>query len=260
MRNRKGFTLIELLVVIAIIAILAAILFPVFSRARARARATACLSNQKQWGLAVLQYKQDYDEKFVPEYNWGYPTYQPAGRWMSWQELLYPYTTQVKTISYVDNRNSMAVCPDGVVATGGGNDISAGSYEGSELVLQRGAGLAEAQVESPSKLFVIWEGPKMWGHPYYMARWATQVIPGVQQHYIPGIGDAMNMQSRCDELYAGFRKDCKSGRHFGGVNMIFGDGHVKWLPGLEMVKQVLLPADSAAGRPYNYGQFDYRNP
>ena len=64
MTRRHGFTLIELLVVIAIIAILAAILFPVFARAREKARQTTCLSNLKQMGTAVMMYVQDYDEKF----------------------------------------------------------------------------------------------------------------------------------------------------------------------------------------------------
>jgi prepilin-type N-terminal cleavage/methylation domain-containing protein len=59
--RKKGFTLIELLVVIAIIAILAAILFPVFARAREKARQSACLSNVKQLGLGIMQYVQDYD-------------------------------------------------------------------------------------------------------------------------------------------------------------------------------------------------------
>ncbi|PIY51745.1 MAG: hypothetical protein COZ06_04120, partial [Armatimonadetes bacterium CG_4_10_14_3_um_filter_66_18] len=59
---RRGFTLIELLVVIAIIAILAAILFPVFAKAREKARQTACLSNLKQLGLSIIMYANDYDE------------------------------------------------------------------------------------------------------------------------------------------------------------------------------------------------------
>ena len=63
-RNARGFTLIELLVVIAIIAILAAILFPVFARARENARRTSCLSNLKQIALSSLQYIQDYDGRY----------------------------------------------------------------------------------------------------------------------------------------------------------------------------------------------------
>src|SRR5438876_5627723 len=69
-RKQRGFTLIELLVVIAIIAILAAILFPVFAQAREKARQTMCSSNMKQMGLAVEMYRQDYDAENPFEWPW----------------------------------------------------------------------------------------------------------------------------------------------------------------------------------------------
>src|SRR5207245_7614748 len=84
MRKTSGFTLIELLVVIAIIAILAAILFPVFAQARATARKAACASNLKQIGLAFTLYAQDYDEMLVP--HWQDKTGIP-----DWKTLLDPY-------------------------------------------------------------------------------------------------------------------------------------------------------------------------
>src|SRR5205814_83195 len=78
-RMRRAFTLIELLVVIAIIAILAAILFPVFAQARDKARGASCLSNEKQIGLAIMQYVQDYDESY-PFLNVKWTPIAPASR------------------------------------------------------------------------------------------------------------------------------------------------------------------------------------
>jgi len=88
MRTRTGFTLIELLVVIAIIAILAAILFPVFAQARERARQTACLSNARQLAMAVMSYLQDHDEAFMPSTNYAVPTNVPE---RIWTRIIQPY-------------------------------------------------------------------------------------------------------------------------------------------------------------------------
>ena len=97
--TRKAFTLIELLVVIAIIAILAAILFPVFARARENARRTSCLSNMKQIGLGALQYAQDYDEKWMVRSEDPVSYNLPGGIPATWDLVLQPYikSTQLLT-------------------------------------------------------------------------------------------------------------------------------------------------------------------
>jgi prepilin-type N-terminal cleavage/methylation domain-containing protein len=88
MRRRSGFTLIELLVVIAIIAILAAILFPVFARAREKARQASCQSNEKQMALGIIMYASDYDGCFPM--NWNGPGGCADG--YDWMEVTQPYT------------------------------------------------------------------------------------------------------------------------------------------------------------------------
>src|SRR5207247_1686725 len=86
-RKQGGFTLIELLVVIAIIAILAAILFPVFAQAREKARSSSCLSNQKQIALAFSMYSQDYDETYPP----GFFTDPVTSITYRWEDSVKPY-------------------------------------------------------------------------------------------------------------------------------------------------------------------------
>jgi prepilin-type N-terminal cleavage/methylation domain-containing protein/prepilin-type processing-associated H-X9-DG protein len=93
--KRNGFTLIELLVVIAIIAILAAILFPVFAKAREKARQTSCLSNEKQLGLGLLQYVEDYDES--------YPSGSSYADGRGWAGQLYSYTKSVAVYTCPDD-------------------------------------------------------------------------------------------------------------------------------------------------------------
>jgi len=106
-KSNAGFTLIELLVVIAIIAILAAILFPVFAQAREKARGASCLSNIKQLTLGMMMYSQDYDETF-PEWRWdqNYSTnwgdkgwYSPNNATTIWYYAIYPYVKNGKVYS-----------------------------------------------------------------------------------------------------------------------------------------------------------------
>jgi prepilin-type N-terminal cleavage/methylation domain-containing protein len=115
-RQRSGFTLIELLVVIAIIAILAAILFPVFAQARDAARKTACMSNMKQIGLALASYATDYEGYMPPS------QLPPTGPNVSWPTMLYPYV----------KNEGVFVCPNGeaqLVSKDLGNGVI-GTYYG----------------------------------------------------------------------------------------------------------------------------------
>ncbi|MDX1933267.1 MAG: DUF1559 domain-containing protein [Capsulimonadales bacterium] len=111
--NSRAFTLIELLVVIAIIAILAAILFPVFAQAREKARQATCQSNLKQIGLAILMYAQDYDDTYpYTQYNLD-PTWSTKSGMWGWYRMVYPYVKngEMTGAGFSDGAGGVWRCP-----------------------------------------------------------------------------------------------------------------------------------------------------
>jgi prepilin-type N-terminal cleavage/methylation domain-containing protein/prepilin-type processing-associated H-X9-DG protein len=125
--QRKGFTLIELLVVIAIIAILAAILLPVFAQAREKARETQCLSNERQMSLAFAQYISDYDETYPPDQYNNHDPVDGSNDWLPWMGLINPYLKNGNMTTYKDGytttygNTGVFQCPSYPVAGQSGN-------------------------------------------------------------------------------------------------------------------------------------------
>ncbi|HEX5324908.1 MAG TPA: DUF1559 domain-containing protein [Capsulimonadaceae bacterium] len=125
-RRLQAFTLIELLVVIAIIAILAAILFPVFAQAREKARAISCASNEKQIGLAILQYVQDYDEMF-PKAQGNDGTGPPNfDTWsVTWVDVIQPYAKSYDVFRCPDDSNTQIPAGNAWMGVGVSYDANA---------------------------------------------------------------------------------------------------------------------------------------
>ncbi len=212
---RRGFTLIELLVVIAIIAILAAILFPVFARAREKARQTVCVSNMKQQGLAVAMYTSDYDEMY------------PPARY--WKSKLDPYMKNQELWKCPSRRNLPWYYGHGYNA-----GLFAGEYAGPAPLPVGFAELTEAQIKSPSyKIFCV-EWDKCVSGP-----------PGGDQANHrggPPCGGSLHSWAVCRI-------------HNGGSNVLFGDGHCKWMnpdqyhsttDHVDLDTCAVVPADAAA--------------
>jgi prepilin-type N-terminal cleavage/methylation domain-containing protein len=128
MKNPKAFTLIELLVVIAIIAILAAILFPVFAQAKVAAKKTQELSNVKQLTLAILMYNNDTDDEFPPSFQpENLPTQSDSwsGTDVTWSEMVQPYTKNLNI--FFSPTDSLAGQPNSAVGTWAGTALSVGA-------------------------------------------------------------------------------------------------------------------------------------
>lgn len=144
--RRTGFTLIELLVVIAIIAILAAILFPVFARAREKARQSSCMSNLKQIGLALSAYTVDYDEKFVFDY-YAYGAGISPGTGV----MTNPLCWVAPTAPYIKNTQIFR-CPSGT----GANPLSYWSC-GGLFRDKNGAAVSQASIISPAGSIYLYD-------------------------------------------------------------------------------------------------------
>jgi prepilin-type N-terminal cleavage/methylation domain-containing protein/prepilin-type processing-associated H-X9-DG protein len=214
LKTNRGFTLIELLVVIAIIAILASILFPVFARARENARRTSCISNLKQIGLGLMQYTQDYDEKYPA--NAPFPmqtnndpampsgkfivTYTADDHYVTWMDLTMPYLKSLQ-IFVCPSARSNAIHPSyGYSSALGG--WQRGSYDGTND-WNIGSPMSGAEVTRPSE---------------------TVAIMDINRQY------SYYLNPNTIYSYAAYESSkAIVSPHLDGSSVAYADGHAKWV-------------------------------
>jgi len=254
-KSAQGFTLIELLVVIAIIAILAAILFPVFAQAREKARQTSCISNNKQVGLALLQYVQDYDENFPS--GWFYTkaitanyTSFAAGSTigLGWANESYPYMKNAQVYK----------CPDDVTQNIAAVSGTHGPQYPVSYVLNANipyAAPALAAMNAPASTVMAAEGDNIvaeipttgefYNYPGSWPTYCSAVTDGVNYVVSSPAQTGPTSGAYLDTGYIGGYKPLGGlndpgtiiwrttgtygGRHTDGSVYICGDGHAKWL-------------------------------
>jgi prepilin-type N-terminal cleavage/methylation domain-containing protein/prepilin-type processing-associated H-X9-DG protein len=227
---RKGFTLIELLVVIAIIAILAAILFPVFAKAREKARQASCQSNEKQLGLAFIQYSQDYDESYPP------CAAQQFGGVGGWAGQIY---------SYVKSTGVYA-CPDDPAAP------ATVSYAMNSLVVAK----TNAYLNAPASTVLLYEQ----GNYVHGDTTVDGGTPGASSAdgWNTGLSEVtyggtslVGNNSQGANYWAGNLGGCSTYSftiiHDSGSNFLAADGHVKFLRPEKVSPSNLPPTGQAFG-------------
>jgi prepilin-type N-terminal cleavage/methylation domain-containing protein/prepilin-type processing-associated H-X9-DG protein len=207
--KRRGFTLIELLVVIAIIAILAAILFPVFAQAREQSRATGCLSNLKQLSTGMMMYVQDYDELYPPSFTGSGPT----GR--RWADMFAAYA----------RNNEIRNCPSqpfpkATTTVGGGYGYNRQVFEV----------FPQAAVQEPAATIVFGDAatifPPARAEDRQPETWRERGSADHDFHF-PRPNPTRNICYRWTRECGGgeFRRPVP--RHQGGVNLVYADGHAR---------------------------------
>ncbi len=238
-RTRRGFTLIELLVVIAIIAILAAILFPVFAKARERAKATSCISNLKQIGTASLMYMGDYDDMLVPYAVYGQARYT---------KLLEPYTKSLEIFTCPSDllpRDKLrgAGMPEFPTTYGVNWYITggAGTYQGvrvpgrSVKTVKDVAGTVWAVDCAVIDRITAGKPPEQWKEDIRMAR-----TPQADIYYFYLPWDTAGWSGQGIAFVRPYP------RHMGRLNAMFFDGHAASMPASSIPT---LPSDR--GKPGN---------
>jgi len=242
--NPRGFTLIELLVVIAIIAILAAILFPVFAKVREKARQTSCLSNEKQLGLGLMQYAQDNNETEPMPSNGNSPQWWACG----WASAIYPYVKSTGVFKCPDDGTSATAPYVPVSYAFNLNLVGTYGWDSGMLSVQKAPASTVALCEITGVTAVVTSeatGPA--ATPYQNTQDFSATTNGNNLTFgYNASAPANNPMLETGELgnpavtsaegkgtvapaYPGYDPANPQGRHTQGSNFIMADGHAKWL-------------------------------
>ncbi|BDI33211.1 hypothetical protein CCAX7_52620 [Capsulimonas corticalis] len=243
-KRASGFTLIELLVVIAIIAILAAILFPVFAKAREKARQISCASNLKQIGLGIMQYTQDNDEN--------YPT-GTGSLGQGWAGTVYPYVKSTGVFKCPDDPQAGQVSGAGVVSytVSYAGNLNFLRTDGSGSPTDPHSGQSLASLSSPAKTVLLCEitgiygpitnSPEFGGANGVVSAVTNGPFDAAVYPFIGNFSQGGHMRTGClggldcsaqvNRNGGGYGFDSKTGLHTDGSNYLLADGHVKWYKG-----------------------------